>query len=78
MFKFVELDRTGRQDQILRTNGINNIGRGQAFCRQRRNIKIHRHHPEFAAVRVRHSNTRKSDELGAHLIDGDISELLFR
>jgi len=54
MFELANLRGAGRQDQVLRGDGVDHIGRRQAFGQQRLRVEVDRHHARLAAVREWH------------------------
>ncbi len=77
VFELADLRGAGRQNQILRIHGVDDIERGQAFRLERGRLDIDHHLALLAAVGPRHGRPGHGRELRADKIRAEIVQLLF-
>src|SRR6202043_261218 len=77
VFEAAYLDRSRRQNEVLRTYSAYNIGRRQPFGLQRGKIKVHLDLALFPAVGVGNADSIDRDQLRADEVQSKVVELLF-
>ena len=70
-----DLLRAGRQDQVLRADGIGDVVAGQALGAQRVRVEVDLDLALLAAVRVGHGGARHGGEPGAHDVVAEVEDL---
>ena len=78
VFVAADLRRAGRQDQVLRADRVDDVGRREALRLQRRRVEVDLDLRLLAAVRVRNLRALHRGQLRAQEVHADVEQLLLR
>ena len=77
ILKVSDLGCPGRQNQILRADGIHHVHRRQALGLQRVRVQVHHYLALFPSIGVRNRATGYGHQASANKIHAQIEQLLF-
>ena len=77
VFEVADLGGAGGENDVLRGDGVDDVGRGEAFGLERGQVEIHLHLALLAAIGIGNAGALYRDQLGADEVEAEVVQLLF-